>query len=479
MEHGDESILPVPDSERTATVWQQFWIWSGANIAPVNWVLGALGVSLWGLSPWQAIAVIAIGNAIGMSLFGLFMLMGQRTGVTQMILTRSAFGRRGAYLPAACQVVIAAGWVGFNTWIVLDVVNAILDRMGLESTLALQVMVIAAVMILQVLLAVLGFKAIQLFEKWTVPITIVVLMFMTLAAWRPGGKVDWGLPATIDGADQWAAITQMMTAIGIGWGITWLAYASDYSRFVPRSVPAARLFRFSALGQFIPVVWLGALGASMATVDPSSDPAVLIVANFGALAVPVLLLVLHAPIATNILNIYSTSVSVLALDVKINRRTLAVLTGLFATAFAYYLLYQTNHGSTLGSQVSAWLSGLVAWVSPWAAIMLIHYYVKMRGQIDVDSLYTPPGTAGLPSVNWAAVTAFSAGLIAAWSCLYAVPAALQGPVARALGGFDLSWIAGMSVASVLYLVLLKVLGDSGKSRHSGIRRADAILSSDQ
>jgi hypothetical protein len=36
----------------TATgVWQnsvsaQFWIWAGANIAPINWVLGALGINL-------------------------------------------------------------------------------------------------------------------------------------------------------------------------------------------------------------------------------------------------------------------------------------------------------------------------------------------------------------------------------------------------------------------------------------------------
>jgi len=36
--------------------------------------------------------------------------MSQRTGVTQMVLSRSAFGRRGAYLPTAIQFCIATGW---------------------------------------------------------------------------------------------------------------------------------------------------------------------------------------------------------------------------------------------------------------------------------------------------------------------------------------------------------------------------------
>ena len=37
--------------------------------------------------------------------FGFFVLLGQRTGATGMLLARGAFGRRGAYLPAAIQAV--------------------------------------------------------------------------------------------------------------------------------------------------------------------------------------------------------------------------------------------------------------------------------------------------------------------------------------------------------------------------------------
>jgi nucleobase:cation symporter-1, NCS1 family len=66
---------------------------------------------------------------------------------------------------------------------------------------------------------------------------------------------------------------------------------------------------------------------------------VIIVNTFGALAVPVLFLVFHGPIATNILNVYSTSVSALAVDINVRRHLLAIVVGLFATAFTIYLVF--------------------------------------------------------------------------------------------------------------------------------------------
>ena len=131
-EVAEHSLLPVPDSARTSTAAHQFWIWTGANIAPINWVLGALGIQL-GLSLWQTIGVLVAGNVLGMAVFGFFVLMGQRTGVSQMVLSRSAYGRRGAYLPAAMQGLLSAGWCAVNTWIVLDLVVALFGKVGIHG----------------------------------------------------------------------------------------------------------------------------------------------------------------------------------------------------------------------------------------------------------------------------------------------------------------------------------------------------------
>src|SRR5437762_11345737 len=96
-------IEPVPERDRTSTPIQQFWIWAGANIAPINWVLGALGIVL-GLSLVETIIIVVLGNLVGCALFGTFCVMGHRTGVNQMVLSRSAFGRRGAYIPGVAQL---------------------------------------------------------------------------------------------------------------------------------------------------------------------------------------------------------------------------------------------------------------------------------------------------------------------------------------------------------------------------------------
>jgi nucleobase:cation symporter-1, NCS1 family len=350
------ALDPVPEEQRESTAMYQFWIWAGANIAPINWVLGALGIVL-GLSLADTVLVLVVGNLIGMAVFGFFVLMGQRTGVSQMVLTRSAFGRRGAYLPAIIQGVTSAGWCAINTWIVLDLVVALLGQLGIEGGVGMKIAIVAVVMALQTWIAANGFRWIAAFEKYTVPVTLAVLLVMTVVAWTKL-DVDWGYDgAGLTGAARLSAMSTVMTAIGIGWGITWLAYASDYSRFVPRSVPARKLYAASVLGQFIPVVWLGVLGASVATIGQQADPGKLIVAVFGALAIPVLLLVLHGPIATNILNIYSCALCALTVDLKISRRTMAYLVGVFAFAFTIVLIYQESFAHAL----DGWLASLVVW----------------------------------------------------------------------------------------------------------------------
>src|SRR5690606_21304139 len=116
-------------------------------------------------------------------MFGFFVLMGQRTGVTQMVLSRSAFGRRGAYLPTTFQFLIATGWCAINTWIVLDLVTSLMGVMGITGGRGLKVVTVLVIMAFQVLIAVYGFRAIAAFEKYTVPLTLVVLAAMTVVAW--------------------------------------------------------------------------------------------------------------------------------------------------------------------------------------------------------------------------------------------------------------------------------------------------------
>ena len=99
------SIEQIPEADRDSTGWQQFWVWPRVDIAPINWILGALGIVL-GLGLTETILVIVLGNIVGCAIFASLTVMGHKTGVNQMVLSRAPFGRRGGYLSSWMQFLL-------------------------------------------------------------------------------------------------------------------------------------------------------------------------------------------------------------------------------------------------------------------------------------------------------------------------------------------------------------------------------------
>lgn len=451
----EEALQPIPESARTTKLTGQFWIWAGANVAPINWILGALGIQM-GLGFADTVTVLIVGNLIGMLGFGFFVLLGQRTGATGMLLTRGAFGRRGAYLPAAIQATIAIGWSAVNTWIILDLVLGLFGLIGwvdpTQANIPARIAVAAVIMTVQVAICYRGYRAISKFERITMPPTILVLVVMSVIAWTQL-DIDWGYAgpagAILEGMPRIAAMSAIMTAIGVGWGIGWFTYAPDYSRFVSRTVKPTKLYLVSVLGQFIPVVWLGILGASLATKNGSADPGQLIISSYGVMAIPVILLVIHGPIATNIINLYTFGLAFQALDVKISRKKLSIIVGILSMIVVIVLMFAENFGAL----IDTWLVSIVAWVATWGGIMAIHYFVFERRQKDFSYLFLDAKLTPLRSVNVPAFVAFFAGIIMTWMFMYGAIPPFQGPIAVAMGGVDLSWLAGTVTSAGVYFTL--------------------------
>jgi len=462
------NIEPIPERDKDSTGPQQMWIWAGANIAPINWALGALGIVLK-LGLWETIAVVVLGNLVGCAIFAAFTVMGHKTGVNQMVLQRSAFGRRGAYLPSLLMFVMTLGWIGVNTYFPVKIAVAILGQFGVGDTWLINFVVATVVMVIQVLIGVYGFYAIRTFEKYTVPVTAVIMVLMSILAWSRPGVVNWQLTSDLPPGTHLAMITLLVTAIGVGWGISWVTWASDYSRFVPRSVSSTAVFWYSYVGMFVPTVWLAILGATVASVTKDTDPAKMVSAVFGGVtSILVLLMVLHGPIATNILNVYSAALAALSMGLRLSRTGLALVAGVVGYLATIYFVFQPSFAQAFDN----WMISLLLWMSPWAGVVLTDFFIVRKGRIDVGELYKEPGRSAYGDVNWGGIVAFVVGLIAGWSVEQGLVPALKGPIStRLLGGADLSWLVGIVVAGGLYLLLAQRVAPAPVPRPAGGARS--------
>jgi purine-cytosine permease-like protein len=277
------------------------------------------------------------------------------------------------------------------------------------------------------------------------------MVLMSILAWSQPGVVNWSLSSSLPPGAHLAMLTLLMSAIGVGWGISWVTWASDYSRFVPRNVSSTSVFWYSYIGMFVPTVWLAILGATIASVTLDTDPAKMVSAVFGGVAsLLVLLMVLHGPIATNILNVYSATLAALSTGVRLSRTALALIVGAAGYLVTIYFIFAPSFAKAFDN----WMISLLMWMIPWAGVVLADFFIKRKGQIDIPELYRSPETSAYGDINWSGMVGFIAGLVATWSVQDGLVPALQGPISLGLlGGADLSWLIGIIISGAVYLVL--------------------------
>src|SRR6202012_5220214 len=214
---------------------------------------------------------------------------------------------------------------------------------GIPESILTTFIIMTLVMVVQVAIGIYGFYAIRTFEKYTVPVTVAVMVLMSGLAWSQPGVVNWNLTSTLPPGAHLAMLSLLTTAIGVGWGISWVTWASGYSGFVPKSVSSKSVFWYSYIGMYVPSVWLAILGATIASVTLDTDPAKMVSAVFGGVAsLLVLLMVLHGPIATNILNVYSAALAALSMGVRLSRTALATIVGIAGYLVTVYFIFSPS-----------------------------------------------------------------------------------------------------------------------------------------
>jgi NCS1 family nucleobase:cation symporter-1 len=438
------TIQPIPLDQRHGTYADLFTVWFGSNLMLLTIVTGGLAVTVFALPFVWAVIALAVGNLVGAVFMALHAAQGPTLGVPQMVQTRGQFGSLGSLLVIGIVIVMYVGFLSSNL---------VLGGEALASMTSAKSDVpgIALVGVLSVIAAIYGY---DLIHAYTRVMTYVSSAVLALAAvWIIAVH---RLPADFlarNALNLHGVLGTISTAAL--WQIAYAPYVSDYSRYMPLETGVRPAFWASywgcTLGSFLPMVLGAAVGlsapkpnliAGLAQMTQGIAPLVLVVFSVGVAA-------------ANAMNLYCGALSTLTFGQTLfprwspgaRARTvialilfLASLIGALASKEAFLVHYE------------AFILLLLYVLVPWTAINLVDYYLLRRGQYDVASFFRQDGGI-YGRVNIAAVTCYVLGIVV--QLPFIASPLYTGPVARALGGVDLSWIVGLAVTSPAYYWLAR------------------------
>ncbi|MER5340682.1 cytosine permease [Streptomyces mirabilis] len=442
-EYGDRVIAvetagsePIPDAERHGSPLQLLWTWASPNIEFATVYIGVISVLFFGLNFWQAAAALLLGTALGALTQGVLSLDGPRFGVPQMVIGRLSFGYRGNLLPAGVNALVAGvGWFAVNSVSAAFALNTLTGLRPLPSLLL--------VVAVEIVIGFIGHNFVHAFEKYAFPALAVV--FLVAGVW------------TFDHADLGASgggggIGGFLLAFSTAWGYAagWNPYATDYSRYLPRTANRFRTALYPAVGLFLSVAVVSLIGAASATIaaPDSATPTAAFTGHLPSwLGDLVLLSIILGGISANALNVYSSAMSITSLGLRLpawlGRGVLVVVSGVAGTAAAWASLSDAGHA------YEAFLLVIAYWIGPWLGVVLVERWLRTRTPDD-----EPARRLGDRAfTNWPGITALLVG-VAVSVPLFSNQEKYVGWVPKHWASFgDITCLVGFAVSAALYALV--------------------------
>lgn len=443
IEPGGAEYIPL--SERHGKPHQQFWTWVSPNMEFATIFVGIIGVWFFGLSFWLAALAIVLGTALGSVSMGVLAARGPLFGVPQMVLSRIGFGWLGNVLPAGVNALVAGvGWFAVNSVSGAFALNALLSW---NTKICLVIIVVV-----QLAVAFFGHNLVQAFERWAFPVLVVIFLLASvviLSKSHPGAHI-----AAIPGGRLGGWLISFGAAFGYAAG--WNPYASDYTRYLPRGINRRATGLWAGLGVFVSCVVLEVVGAAAATITSidkyANNPTAGFVSNLPTWISDITLLAIAlGAICANALNVYSGSMSFLALGFKL---PLTLRRAIVAIVFGIAGFFVALSGlSDAGTKYNNFLLVISYWIGPWLGVFFVDQFLRRRNRVDgflFDRNHNP----------WAgfAAMAISIGL-SIW--LFANQTDYVGVVPKHYPAFgDLTFEVGFVLAALLYALFFGLQGES-------------------
>lgn len=437
VEPGGAELIPLGD--RHGNPVHLLWTWMSPNLEFATIFVGVLAIAAFGQTFWQAVAAIVLGTGLGAVAHGVLSARGPEFGVPQMILSRISFGRWGNVLPAGLNAVVAGiGWFAVNS---VSGAYALASLTDLSNKLCLLIVVAA-----QVVIAFFGHNLIQSFERYALPLLGIIFVIASLVILT---KAEPSTAATGAGGIGGFLLTVGAT---FGYAAGWNPYATDYTRYLKPGT-GRNAGMFAGLGVFISCIVLEIVGAASVTIPGavSKNPTEAFTGHLPSLIANLTLLAIAVgAVSANVINIYSGTMSFLALGFRLplalRRAIVALVFGVVGSAVAWSGLKDA------GEKYENFLLIISYWIGPWLAVYLTDWVLRRGHRVDgflFDRRHNP--IAGF--------VAMAVGMVVSiW--LFSNQTKYHGVVPKAHPSFgDLTFEVGFVISAVLYYVLFKLQHD--------------------
>ena len=467
-------LLPTTPEQRTWTWYHYAALWVGMVMCIPSYML-ASGLIEQGMSPWQAVSTVLLGNAIVLAPMLLIGHAGAKYGIPYAVLVRTSFGTRGAKLPALLRAVVACGWYGIQTWFgglaMYTLGNILTGNMLQGSELPLlgidagKLACFLAFWALQLYFVLHGTESIRWLESISAPVKI--LMCLALVWWalsnagglgemmsQPSQFVEGGAKEGLFWVVFWPSLTAM-----VGFWATLALNIPDFTRF-------ARSQKDQIVGQSIGLPLPMGLLALMSVVVTSAtvviygqaiwDP-VDLTSRFTGIGVGIALIVLT--LDTMCCNLAANLVGPAYDFASLNPKRISYKTGGLITAGIALLVMPWKILESTQGYIFTWLVGYSALLGPVAGIMLVDYFLLRSAKLETAALYDDNGEYSYGNGwNGIAIIALAAGVLPNLPGFLhtAFPSAFANVPAFFNTLYTYAWFVGLALAGVAYWLLMKI-----------------------
>lgn len=455
------SIDFIPHDERHGKPRDLFTLWFSANMQFTTVTTGAVAILL-GLDLFWAIVSIIVGNLIGAIFMAYHSAQGPKLGIPQMIQSRAQFGYYGATLPLVLVLVMYIGY--FASSAVLGG-QALSGWLHVPSTIG-----IVLVALVCAILAVYGYDTIHRFERYLAYIFAAAFIYLTIRMF-----ILHPVSTTVHTAFSFPAFL-LSVSIYVTWQVTYAPYVADYSRYLPERTSIGSTFWSTYGGTVIASAWMmvvGALAMAVAEKAFNANGVAFVVGQSGPAFLMAIfyILILLGLIAADVLNLYGIYMSTMTTVTSLRksghsqplRIGIIVAGGVIGTVLAIW-----GQGAFLNNY-SNFLLLLLYFLVPWTAINLTDFYLLRHGRYQTTAIIEPTSLYGL--FNWRAYVAFFVAILC--EVPFMNTTLYEGPVAKALGNADISWIIGIIISGGLYYVLMKRIVERQTTTDLGISDSNA------